>query len=320
MPSTMPVRITEPLDTAEELAEPTVRVMAEGDLAAIVAIDRAAGGRERAAFFEERIAACLREPGLNTSLVAEWEERPVGFLFGRVFFGEFGIPVARAVLDALGVRPDAGHHGIGRALVAQYQKNLTALRVEALDTLVDWDRFDLLGFFKAMGFRPRPNVDLVWDIGAYPFAAGECAARVRPAEQGDLAAVAAIDRETTQVARPAYFATRLGSVQARPEKNIFAVAELEGEVAGYTVGSLYRGEFGIDEVRGVIDAFAVRESFRHRGVASALIAHLLEAAQRLGVQQMETLCRWNDWELLQFFEYVGFRPRPRINLEWRVAD
>jgi predicted N-acetyltransferase YhbS len=298
----------------------TVRVMEEGDLPAVVAIDEAAGGRERRTFYEERLAACLREPGLNTSLVAEREDRPVGFLMGKVFFGEFGIPIARAVLDALAVRPDCGRRGIGRALVEQYQKNLSALRVEAIDTLVDWDRFDLLAFFSSLGFRPRRNVDLVWDIVRYPFAAGACQARVRPAEQRDLLTVAEIDREATQISRSFYFSTRLGSALNWPEKNLFVVAELDGEVAGYTVGSLYRGEFGIDEVRGVIDAFAVREAFRHRGVASALMAFLLERAERLGVRQMETLCRWNDWELLQFFEYVGFRPRPRINLEWRVPE
>ena len=45
--------------------------------------------------------------------------------------------------------------------------------------------------------------------------------------------------------------------------------------------------------------------------------HLLGWLRERGVTQMETLCRWNDWELLRFFEYAGFRPSARINLEWR---
>ena len=37
--------------------------------------------------------------------------------------------------------------GVASALLEQYRKNLAALRVEAIDTLVEWDRFGLLAFF-----------------------------------------------------------------------------------------------------------------------------------------------------------------------------
>ncbi len=48
-----------------------------------------------------------------------------------------------------------------------------------------------------------------------------------------------------------------------------------------------------------------------------MLETLLDWLREAHADQMETLCRWNDWELLQFFEYVGFRPSTRLNLEWR---
>ncbi len=303
----------------EEGEEFEIRLLREDDLAAVAAMDRVQSGRDRSAYYEERIASCIREPGINTSLVAEFDGKPAGFLMGKVFFGEFGIPTSRAVLDALGTLPEYRGRGVARGLLNQYRRNLAGLRVEAIDTLVDWDRPDLLGFFRAMGFRPSRALDLVWDVAKYPFAGAEREVHVRPAQRKDMNVVAEIDQESSLVSRSSYLSVKLGSAQEKPEKNLFIVAELEGLVAGYLVGSLYRGEFGIDEARGVVDSFAVRAPFRHRGVASAMLAALLEMAESQGVRQMETLCRWNDWELLQFFEYAGFRPAPRINLELRLS-
>ena len=313
--------VTSPLPGEEPGGEgaPRIRLMGEADLPAILSIDRTGDRDGRRVFYERKIAACLREPGLNTSLVAELDGAPAGFLLGQLYFGEFGIPAQRAVLDTLAVHPEFRRRGVARAMVEQYRKNMTALRVEAIDTLVDWERFDLLAFFKSIGFRPSRVIDLVWNVADYPFAGKAGGAVVRPAEEKDVRAVVDIDREAGLVSRPVYFAAKFGNARNYPDKNIFVVAELDGDLAGFMVGSLYQGEFGIEVTRGVIDSFGVGESFRHAGVASAIMSFLLQRVNKLGVTQMETLCRWNNWELLRFFEYVGFRPSPRINLEWRVG-
>lgn len=67
----------------------------------------------------------------------------------------------------------------------------------------------------------------------------------------------------------------------------------------------------------MIHSFAGREKFRHQGVASALLETLLAWLKEAGVTRIETLCRWNDWESLRYFGYVGFRPSSRIGLMWR---
>jgi ribosomal protein S18 acetylase RimI-like enzyme len=306
------------LDGAPDRAA-VVRLMTRADLPAVVALDRKHTGRERAEFYGAKVAACVAEPGINTSLIADIEGLPVGFLFGQLFFGEFGIPATRAVLDALGINPAFRGLGVATALLEQYLKNLTALRVEAIDTLVDWHRLDLLGFFKANGFQPSRAVDLEWDTVKYPFAARASETRIRAAAADDVTAVVAIGEESGLPPRSRYFVDKLAAVARDPARNLFVVAEHSGEVAGFMVGSLYRGEFGIDEPRGVIDVFAVKEARQHEGIASAVMAFLLARVRKLGVRRMETLVRWNNWPLLQFLEYTGFRPSARLNLERRLG-
>ena len=308
-------------DSADGLSRESefrVRLMTEADLPAVIGIDRKHTRRERTEFYRGKFAACVGEPGINTSLIAEFDGLPVGFLFGRLFFGEFGIPVTRAVLDAIGVLPDFRSHGVAKAMLEQYRKNVSGLRVEAIDTLMEWNRFDLLEFFNALGFRPSRVLDLVWDTVKHPFGDKVSAAKIRGAAVSDLPAVVAIGAETGLPPQSRYFSAKLAAAHGNPAKNLFIVAELDGALAAFMIGSLYQGEFGIDEPRGVIDVFAVREARQHHGIGSAIIAFLFARVRKLNIRYMETLVRWNDWPLLEFYEHVGFRPSSRLNLEWQM--
>lgn len=294
-----------------------IRVMEDSDLERMISIDAKAYGHVRRSYFEEKFAICLHDPGINTSLVAETDGIVIGFLVGQLYFGEFGIPVTRAVLHTLGVHPDFAHQHVAQKLLEQYRKNMEGLRVETIHTLVDWDRLELIGFFKSMGFRLSHELDLVWDTARYPFQGRDSEVEVGEASAADLSAVAEIDQETLSASRGKYFKGKLTAATERPKQNRFFVARLDGDPVGFLVASIFQGEFGIDEVRGVIDSFAVREKYRHHGVASALLEALLAWLRSSGVTRIETLCRWNDLELIRYFEYVGFRPSSRIDLMWR---
>ena len=93
-----------------------VRSMAEGDLRALVAIDRRITGRDRAAYFQRKLADALTESDVRVSLVAELDGGPVGFIMARVDLGEFGRVETTAVIDTIGVDPDYRNKGVGRAL------------------------------------------------------------------------------------------------------------------------------------------------------------------------------------------------------------
>lgn len=135
-----------------------VRSMAEGDLRAVVAIDRRISGRDRLAYFERKLAEALNESDVRVSLVAELDGVAVGFIMARVDFGEFGRVETTAVVDTIGVDPDYQHRGVGCALLSQLLANLGTLRVERLRTEVDWQDRGLLAYLDRSGFRPSQRL------------------------------------------------------------------------------------------------------------------------------------------------------------------
>ena len=47
--------------------------------------------------------------------------------------------------------------GVGQALLSQLLLNLQALRIERVQTQVDWAQLDLLAFLQRAGFGPAPR-------------------------------------------------------------------------------------------------------------------------------------------------------------------
>ena len=135
-----------------------VRSMAEGDLRALVAIDRRITGRDRAGYFQRKLTDALTDSGVCVSLVAELDTVPVGFIMARVDLGEFGRVETTAVIDTIGVDPDYRKRGVGRALISQLMANLDTLRVEKVRTEVDWRNRELLAYLDRSGFLPSQQL------------------------------------------------------------------------------------------------------------------------------------------------------------------
>jgi ribosomal protein S18 acetylase RimI-like enzyme len=135
-----------------------VRAMVEGDLRALIAIDRRITGRDRSGYYEQKLHEALHESDIRVSLVVERDGVPVGFIMARVDFGEFGRMEPTAVMDTIGVDPDCPGQGIGRALLSQLLINLQTLRVERIRTEIDWRDRDLLAFLDRCGFRPSQQL------------------------------------------------------------------------------------------------------------------------------------------------------------------
>jgi ribosomal protein S18 acetylase RimI-like enzyme len=135
-----------------------VRAMTEADLRALIAIDTRVTGRDRSAYFTQRLDEALHESDVRVSLVAEMDGGPVGFIMARVDFGEFGTFAPAAVMDTIGVDPDYRGRGAGRALLSQLLVNLQTLRIESIRTELDWRDRELLAFLDRCGFRPSQQL------------------------------------------------------------------------------------------------------------------------------------------------------------------
>ncbi|HSN68505.1 MAG TPA: GNAT family N-acetyltransferase [Thermoanaerobaculia bacterium] len=141
---------------------------------------------------------------------------------------------------------------------------------------------------------------------------------VRSMQAGDLAAIVRIDAASTGRARPHYFDLMLQRALHLAGLQISLVAELEGRVVGFMIGSLHYGEFGVTEPIASIEAIGVELDARKQGVGKALMRQLRLNLGAIGVRAVRTDVDWNDFDLLAFLQREGFAPAPRLCLERKI--
>ena len=142
---------------------------------------------------------------------------------------------------------------------------------------------------------------------------------VRELKASDLEAIARIDEKIFGRSRRKYFEVKIASALRDTGVKISLVSEIDGVVAGFVMGSVYYGEFGLPEPAATIDTIGVHPDFRGRKVARALMRQLTMHLTALGIETIETQVEWNDWDLLRFLDHEGFVPAPRLCLRRRLA-
>ena len=144
------------MDSLENLK---IRALKREDLEAIVKIDKRVLGEDRKSHWERKLES-MNNKSSQVSLVAEVEGEVVGFILGDVSGWEFGVPETIGWMDTIGVDPAYQKKGIATALARELIKNLKAIQVKTIYTLVSWDDWDLLQFFHAMGFTRGDMINL----------------------------------------------------------------------------------------------------------------------------------------------------------------
>jgi ribosomal protein S18 acetylase RimI-like enzyme len=144
-----------------------LRVMHAPDLDAVVALDARVFGERRPAYFERRLMSFERvEPAPRAiGLVAEESGAIVGLVMGTLAYGEFGFTQVTALVDSIAVHPEYQRRGIGRALATAFIAESTALGAREVYTLVNWNAWDMLKFFDALGFSIAPTLPLRRSVG-----------------------------------------------------------------------------------------------------------------------------------------------------------
>jgi ribosomal protein S18 acetylase RimI-like enzyme len=142
-----------------------VRLLTARDLDEVARIDCELTGRERRPYIQRALDEALRESGVRVSLAADRDGRTAGYVMARADLGDFGRTEPVAVIDTLGVAPAFARQGIGRALLAQLIVNLTALRIERVETAVAAEDLELLRFFRGAGFVRGERLAFVKQLG-----------------------------------------------------------------------------------------------------------------------------------------------------------
>ena len=142
-----------------------IRPLATGDLDAIVEIDRKVLGKERKDYWKNKIELPNTRYPLSC-LVAEMDGKVIGVILGEVSGWEFGVPDTIGWVSTIGVDPAYQHQGVAERLAQDFVRNLKSIGVDVLYTLVTWNDWDLLKFFRAMGFsRGGEMINLELKIG-----------------------------------------------------------------------------------------------------------------------------------------------------------
>ena len=136
-----------------------IRPLKKKDIETIVEIDEKVLGENRRDYWERKFSL-MNDKVTKISLVAEMEGKVVGFILGDVSGWEFGVPDTIGWIDTIGIDPVYQKRGLATALANEVIKNLKAIGVRAVYTLVSWSDWDLLQFFHAMGFTRGDMINL----------------------------------------------------------------------------------------------------------------------------------------------------------------
>ncbi len=142
----------------------SVRRMVKEDLDYIVEIDTKVLGESRKDYWTIKIIRQAESRPPDASLVSEIDGKVAGFILGEVSGWEFKVPNNIGWIDTIGIDPDYQNRGIAKVLATTLVNNLKKYGVDTIYTLVNWNDWDLLQFFHAMGFSRGDMINLVLKV------------------------------------------------------------------------------------------------------------------------------------------------------------
>lgn len=136
--------------------------------------------------------------------------------------------------------------------------------------------------------------------------------KLRRLTPADAPQVIAIQESITRQAASQRWRDMLSEHIENPHK-LGLVAEADGKVLGFVIGTITVGHFGRD-LTGWLEMVGVAPDQMGSGVGRALGQGLLDAFKEMGVPEVMTAVRWDSGDMLAFFKSLGFDRSPYINL------
>ena len=130
-----------------------IRPLDELDIGSIVRIDERISGIYRPEIWERRVLYYLRRDP-DASQVAEVGGQVVGFMFGDVREGEFGIEQPSGWIERFGIDPEHRGQDLGKQMFDALRRHFAAQGATTVRTMVNREEAGVAGFLGAMGFAP----------------------------------------------------------------------------------------------------------------------------------------------------------------------
>ncbi len=155
-----------------------------------------------------------------------------------------------------------------------------------------------------------------------PRASEGARATIREMRADDLDAIVQLDARVSGDARRAYFERRLASLSPDHLDNhtLGLVAEVGGVIVGFVMGTLTHGEFGFTEITALVDSIVVHPDQRRRGIGQQLAGAFVAEGAARGVHDVYTLVNWNAWDMLKFFDSIGFSLTQTVPLRLHIGE
>ena len=127
-----------------------IRQMATDDISQVVKIQETILQKKVSRAWRKALEMYM-EKDPKACLVAEINDRPIGFIIGEVKTWGFGLRQS-GWIEILGIHPKHMGTGVGKALGKRLLAYFKKQKVDGIYTAVRWDSGDLLSFFKSIGF------------------------------------------------------------------------------------------------------------------------------------------------------------------------
>ncbi|MFX0208827.1 MAG: GNAT family N-acetyltransferase [Candidatus Hodarchaeota archaeon] len=126
---------------------------------------------------------------------------------------------------------------------------------------------------------------------------------VREMKESDIEFLANIDRDISEEYRPEIWKSEMHYYLGKPE-SICLVAETQGRVIGFMIGTIHPWLFGIEKA-GWIEILGVDPVHRGKGIGKKLGETLFDNFKSKGVKMVHTAVNWTSGDLLEFFKTLG---------------
>lgn len=321
----------------------TTRPLTEQDFEQVVNIDARITNRRRPGFFQKRLAAALAEPKYFIYIGCELDGNLRGFLMARVLEGEYGGDEPVAVLDAVGVDPDAQGKGLGRALMDEFNNILKHKQISEMQSQADWRNQSILRFFSDVGFKLAPRNVLEREVSYmstndeeedaaftnehteidFSDSSGDQVGSLardkvicRTLQQEDLDTIIRIDKKVTGLDRSVYYQRKLKEVLDESGIRVSLVAEIKGVIVGFIMARVDYGEFDQTEPVAVLDTIGVNPDYTHHHVGTAMLAQLLGNLATLRLENIRTEVNAEQTALSAFLMSNNFHPAQRLSFSY----